>query len=321
MDVIEDAHEAYQCLLGAGGAAVGERDVLEVVGPDAGRYLQGQLSQDVVTSPVGGSAWSLLLQPSGKVDAWVRVHRTSEEDYAVDVDPGWGDAVAARLRRFLLRTKAEVGEPRRRPSLSVRHGATWLTIGAGGPVAEDPTWLAGVVAGPGVAGVDRIAPEGVDPRAAIEGESIPMVSSAALERHRVAHLVPSMGRELTTDTIPAEGGTWLIETSVSFTKGCYTGQELVARIDSRGNTVPRPVRLLRLDASAVPSGWAPAQGAALTHDGSAAGHVTSAVPALGEAAGPLALGVVARAVPVGGSVVLDGPDGPVDAVVLDAPEG
>ena len=51
-----------------------------------------------------------------------------------------------------------------------------------------------------------------------------------------------MGAELTEATIPAEAGQWLIDASVSFTKGCYTGQELVARIDSRGGNVPRPLR-------------------------------------------------------------------------------
>ena len=56
-----------------------------------------------------------------------------------------------------------------------------------------------------------------------------------------------MGRELTEDTIPGEGGQRLIDLSVSFTKGCYTGQELVARIDSRGGNVPRPVRVLAAD--------------------------------------------------------------------------
>ena len=55
-----------------------------------------------------------------------------------------------------------------------------------------------------------------------------------------------------TDTIPAELGQWLIDASVSFTKGCYTGQELVARIDSRGGNVPRPLRGLVVD-GAVPA--------------------------------------------------------------------
>ena len=56
------------------------RDFLRVAGPDAVTYLQGQLSQDVAALGVGGSAWSLLLEPQGKVDALVRVTRTAEEE-------------------------------------------------------------------------------------------------------------------------------------------------------------------------------------------------------------------------------------------------
>ena len=106
-----------------------ERDVVSVTGPDAGRYLQGQLSQDVVAM-VGRSAWSLLLQPTGKVDAWFRVSRRSDVDYVIDVDAGFGDAVVARLRRFLLRTKAEIGEPERRWFTAVRRPPSELVLDA-----------------------------------------------------------------------------------------------------------------------------------------------------------------------------------------------
>src|SRR5690606_7561419 len=78
--------------------------------------------------------------------------------------------------------------------------------------------------------------------------------SEALEALRIECGVPAMGAELTDATIPAEAGQWLIDASVSFSKGCYTGQELVARIDSRGGNVPRPVRGLRLGQDDVPTG-------------------------------------------------------------------
>src|SRR2546430_3889477 len=84
------------------------RDVVLVRGPDAESYLQGQLSQDIAALDVGGSAFSFLLQPQGKVDAWLRVTRLADDEFALDVDAGWGDAVVARLRRFLLRTKADI---------------------------------------------------------------------------------------------------------------------------------------------------------------------------------------------------------------------
>src|SRR5438045_395653 len=92
----------------AEGAVPLERDVVLVSGPEAVTYLQGQLSQDVEALGVGASAWSLLLQPSGKVDAWLRVTRLADEELALDVDPGHGDPVLARLQRFKLRTQAEL---------------------------------------------------------------------------------------------------------------------------------------------------------------------------------------------------------------------
>jgi folate-binding protein YgfZ len=72
-----------------------------------------------------------------------------------------------------------------------------------------------------------------------------IVSAAAFEVARIESGVPRMGAELTEKTIPEETG--LVARTVSFTKGCYTGQELVARIDSRGGNVPRRLRSLVLD--------------------------------------------------------------------------
>ena len=96
-----------------------------VRGPDAISFLQGQLSQDVEQLAVGASAPSFLLQPTGKVDAWLRVTRTADDEVVLDVEPGFGEAVQARLRRFLLRTKAEL-EPARWSGVALRGpGAAW----------------------------------------------------------------------------------------------------------------------------------------------------------------------------------------------------
>ena len=81
-----------------------ERDVVRAHGPDTIGFLQGQLSQDVESMAIDESRWSLLLQPTGKVDAWLRVTRLGDDDVILDTDAGWGDAVIARLQRFKLRT-------------------------------------------------------------------------------------------------------------------------------------------------------------------------------------------------------------------------
>jgi len=276
-----------------GGAALLTRDVVAVTGPDAGRYLQGQLSQEVVALPDGGSTWSLLLQPTGKVDAWLRVHRVDAERYELDVDAGWGDALVTRLNRFLLRTKAEIAVPEARTFLARRAGGGAVPVGGGL-----------VVAGPGIRGHDE--PAGPDSEATLEAD--------LYERYRIAHAVPAMGAELTPDTIPAEAGQWLIDASVSFTKGCYTGQELVARIDSRGGNVPRPVRLLVIDGE-VPV----VTGAEVRLGGESVGRITSSTPPLSPGHPGLALAPLARAVGVGDIVQVESVEGWVEAGIVEPP--
>ncbi len=96
------------------------RDVVLAEGPDAAAFLQGQLSQDVERLPVGAAAWSFVLQPQGKVDAWFRVHRTGDETFELDVDEGWGEALVTRLERFKLRTRCEFTLEPSVPVLAVR---------------------------------------------------------------------------------------------------------------------------------------------------------------------------------------------------------
>ena len=85
-----------------------DRDVLAVRGPDAEAYLQGQLSQDVAALAEGDSAWTFVLQPAGKVDAWLRITCRSAGHFLLDVDGGYGGALLDRMRRFLLRTDCTV---------------------------------------------------------------------------------------------------------------------------------------------------------------------------------------------------------------------
>ncbi|HEY7939929.1 MAG TPA: glycine cleavage T C-terminal barrel domain-containing protein, partial [Acidimicrobiales bacterium] len=110
---------------------------------------------------------------------------------------------------------------------------------------------------------------------------------------------------------------WLIDASVSFTKGCYTGQELVARIDSRGSQVPRPVRGLVFAGADVPLSGATLHASA-EPDAKEVGHVTSAAwsSGLGAAVG---LGIVGRAVEVGTEVVARWDGGEATARVEELP--
>ena len=263
------------------GAAVVPRDVVRVEGPDAETYLQGQLSQDVTRIDLAGSAWTFVLQPQGKVDAWFRLTRVAEDAFEADVDAGAGEALLARLQRFLLRTKADLSLTTV-PMVAVR-GAGEVDV-PDGARALDPAW-------PGIDGVDLlgtdVVPDGVD-----------TWTTEELERTRIESGVPAMGAELTESTIPAEAG--VVERSVSFTKGCFTGQELVARIDSRGGNVPRHLRGL------VADGELPV-GADVVVEDKVVGQVTSSVP-------DRALAYIGRAVEPPAAATVDGH--PVEIVAL-----
>lgn len=272
--------------------ALVDRDVVRAGGRDAATFLQGQLSQDVAGLAPGASSYSLLLQPQGKVDAWLRVTRLDAETFLLDVDRGWGDAIVTRLNRFKLRTACDLERLEGWTCWAVR-GLDAAAAAAGGLADEivvDAGW-------PGLAGFDRLGPQLA---------ALPGIEIADTDRYvaaRVAAGVPAMGSELDESTIPAEAGAWIIERSVSFTKGCYTGQELVARVDSRGSNTPRKLRLVR--------GVGLTPGATLQLDGESVGTVTTAT-----AAGTSGLAYLKRSVDAPAVVALAVLGGAVDVQPL-----
>ena len=211
-------------------AEVGGRDVVAVTGPDAGSWLQGQLSQDLSGLAPGGSCQALLLAPQGHMVAVLSVGRQAPDRFLLLVDGGHGEAVVERLRRFRLRVKAEV-ELESRSVVCLRGpGAAAAAEASGGIAAIDAGW--------GAVGAADVVLEG----AGGSGLGLPggpaTGDRGAYEALRIVAGVPLMGREVDAKTIPHSLGA-VIERAVSFTKGCYTGQELVARMDARGANVPR----------------------------------------------------------------------------------
>jgi folate-binding protein YgfZ len=226
---------------------IGTRDVVQVQGPEAVSYLQGQISQDVEALHVGDHARSLILQPQGKVDAWFRITRIGDDSFLLDVDAGYGAALLARLQRFLMRTKVEM-------TLTTwdHHAYRGEVVSGDAPIVAGVQW--------GEAGTDVIGPS-------LPAATADLLTFDEYDRLRIEAGVPAMGAELTENTIPAEAG--VVNDSVSFTKGCYTGQELVARVDSRGNNTPRSLHV------AHGTGEPPAPGSFLVVDGADAAGVTS----------------------------------------------
>jgi tRNA-modifying protein YgfZ len=299
----------YSALRDGLGAFEWERDIVRVSGPDAESYLQGQTSQDIAKLVREGSAWALVLQPQGKLDVFVRVTRVAPDEFVLDTDAGMGAPLVARLTRFKLRTKVDIEQLAWRV-VAVRGAAT----GQAPPSAGEGPVVVALFEWGGLIGYDLLGPNPGRPAAATP------VGPAAYEAARVEAGFPRHGSELDERTIPAEAG--LVEATVSFTKGCYTGQELVARIDSRGSNVPRRLRGFILSGPARPGARlypvqrgdgpvseAPSEaGAGADADESSRppvpkelGRLTSV--ALSPRSGWVALGYVGRAVETGATVV------------------
>lgn len=191
------------------------RDVVQVSGPDAASYLQSQASQQLGSLAVGASAWTFLLQPTGRVEVLARVWRTGDDVFVLDTDAGFGEVLTARLARFKIRVKAEIVP------------LEWRCLAVRGDGAAD---VAGLASWGG--GVDLLGPDPQPPAGAEPGSADDLLAA------RVDAVWPQMGAEIVPgETIPAETG--VTDVAVSFTKGCYPGQELVERMDSRGATAPR----------------------------------------------------------------------------------
>ncbi|MFM8721398.1 MAG: YgfZ/GcvT domain-containing protein [Acidimicrobiaceae bacterium] len=211
-----------------------DRDVLYVRGVDARKFLHSQLANDVASLKVGASKYSLLLEPTGKITSLLRVHCKSEEDVVLDCDSGFGEASVTRLSRFKIRIKCEISSGAQRfvavRGLSKNNHADFMARNSALLAWRESDCAVDFVASEFVAGDLR------------QG------TAEELELARVMAKWPTMGVAMTSNSMPAETG--LTDCAVSFTKGCYPGQELVERMDSRGVTAPRQLRLIRAAAGA-----------------------------------------------------------------------
>jgi tRNA-modifying protein YgfZ len=228
-DDASTVEEGYRALRTGVAVRALDRDVVRVAGPDAASYLQGQLSQDVNALGVGEGRESLLLSPQGRVDAYLRVAKLADDEFVLDVESGFAPAVIERLERFRLRTKVDI-DPLDWVCTGLRGPASREAV-TGHPVLRvDADW-------PGLAGVDLLGPRPPDGDLPWAAAGTLVCPAEAWEAARIEAGQPVLGREIDERTIAAEVG--VVERTVSFTKGCFTGQELVARLDARGSNVAK----------------------------------------------------------------------------------
>ena len=242
------------------------RGLVVVTGADATSFLQGLLSQDLEPLADRDDRPALLLSPQGKLDVALRAQRVGDA-WWLDTDADFGPRLAASLTRFRIRVDVQLDD---------RTATTGLVSLLGG----DP--------GPPPAGIRRLATrwaghDGVDllgdadaVHAVADGldPEVERWTPERFEAFRIEAGVPRLGVDVDDATIPQEA--FLERDAVSFTKGCFLGQELVCRIDTRGH-VNRYLRGLRLPGSALPP-----FGAAVIVEGRERGVLTSAAVVPGE---------------------------------------
>lgn len=255
--------------------------VLDFRGPDAVSFLHGQLSQDVAELPIGTSRLAAYCTPKGRILGLLRVWRNSAGVSAL-VDAGVAEALAKRLAMFVLRAKAEV---------SVRTAARVTGLaGAGVNATLERAGLPAPVNPGGVgehAGITVVMLPGAWPRAAIvlpdnavadtlAALACPPGDPAQWFAADIAAGLAQVGAATRELFLPHHLNLDLTD-GVSFRKGCYPGQEIVARMHYRGRPTRRMLRL------AADGADCPAPGSALYEDVRAqpCGEVVCAAPVAG----------------------------------------
>jgi folate-binding protein YgfZ len=255
-------------------AAVRPRAYVSVAGPEAAAYLNRMVSNEVETLPVGGACEALLLTPKARIVAPMVVWRRADDAFLLLTEPEAGERLARELLRARFTAKCEI---------ALEEHRSVVVLGLEELEAPEPAVPNHDYGVPAHELVDADAPAGAEP-----------IGEDELERLRILARTPRLGRELDDRVMPAEAG--LEQRAISFTKGCYPGQEPVARLHFRGH----PNRGLRV--VAVDGGRLPAYDAELVHEGKAVGRITSA--ARDSEHGIVALAYVRREIPAGSKLEL-----------------
>ncbi|MGC1851539.1 MAG: folate-binding protein, partial [Solirubrobacterales bacterium] len=222
------------------------RGKLSVTGGEAAEYLQGQLTNDVEALAPGEGQYAALLDRKGHMQADMRVLRTSAEEIWIDTEPEALEAARRHLEMYKIGRDVTIAELTAGRAILSLIGPRSVEI-AGAAALPDNANEAVTVGGieclaVGTAGgIDLIAKlaDAERLRDVLIAAGAAEVSPEAAEVVRIEAGIPRFGAEMSTETMPAEAG--IVERAVSFTKGCYIGQEPVARLHYKG----RPNRHLR----------------------------------------------------------------------------
>ena len=307
-DSFGDVTGEYQALHNSSGLVADAHELVTVSGPDARSFLDSLLSQDLTELADGDVVRSLLLGPRGKLRASMWVGRAGDV-FHLATDAGSGANVQEDLLRFKLRVDAEVAASE--PMLDLvgpESAAVLATAGLPAPIGLTPTSDGVVVRAP-LGHLDRFFVP-VAARQALLQAGAEVVGTLAATAVRVEMGEPRMGRDMDGSTIPQE--TPLVDQAVSFEKGCFLGQELVARIDTRGH-VNRHLRGVVISENSLPP-----EGAGIWSGEDEVGELTSVSESLRVGA-PIGLALIRKEVMPGQEVEIRWTGGSVGGKVRDLP--
>lgn len=222
---------------------------LRVTGADRVDFVHGQMTNNLRGAPTPGLVPCAFLNVRGQIEQFARVYKR-EQDVYLHLDEGQAGALAARLRRYIIFDQVEVQDVSDElRSVHVWPGAQLPGWQADGGDAQTftlagSTVLAGRVNRTGTPGVDLhyLARHEAEVLAALPGAAVPLTE---LDAARVQAGIPDVTRDALTGTLPQEVGLDLGGPlpAISYRKGCYVGQEIMARLEARGNARYHLVRL------------------------------------------------------------------------------
>jgi len=300
-----------------------------VLGTDREKFLHGQVTNDILKLKPGQGHYAALVSAKGKMESDLFIHKLKDE-LLLDFEPGLTTRVIDRLNRYIIAEDVQVVDVAPHYGLlSVCGPSSEEVVRSGGlPVSKDTlTWSvlateAGetyVMNNPrfGIRAFDLFVPADDLERVALALEQSGQKFGArwsgteALETVRIERGIPRFGIDMNENTLPQEAE--IQDRAISFSKGCYIGQEIIARIRTYGQ-VAKALRLLRL----APSETVPAPGTKIFVSGKETGFVTSATysPALRT---NLALGYVRKESNAPGTSVQIGSEAGVEAEILATP--
>jgi tRNA-modifying protein YgfZ len=291
-----------------------ERGKLLVTGSEAAEYLQGQLTNDIEALAAGEGCYAALLDRKGHMQADMRVLAVNGEKVWLDTEPEGLAAARRHLEMYKIGREADVHDASGERAVVSLVGPRSAELAGSSPLPEhfhEEITIEGIEC-PAVGtslGIDLI-PRAEDRErliAALAEAGAPAVDPAAAEIVRIESGLPRFGSEMDAATMPAEAG--IVERAVNFEKGCYIGQETVARLHYKGKP-NRHLRGLRLSAPTDP-------GTALSLGDKEVGRLGGSC--VSPAHGPIGLAIVRREAEPGAEL-LAGEDG-VTAHVVDLPFG